>query len=354
MSDIRAEFWAGQKVFLTGHTGFKGSWATLWLSQMGAQVTGFALAPDSRPALFDLGRVAERCDSVIGDIRDHSALVAAMERSRPDIVIHMAAQALVRPSYTDPVGTFDANVMGTAHVLEAVREVNTARTVLVVTTDKVYENAETGQLFKESDPLGGYDPYSASKAAAEILAASWRRSFMEAAGIRLATARGGNVIGGGDFSADRIVPDIWRAARQGEILQLRYPTATRPWQHVLDCLAGYFSYVQVLHGTDSKDLPHSLNFGPRKEHGTATVAELAEAVQSALGIEDGWSSDNADAPHEMARLALDPAAAEAALGWQSRLDTGAAIDLTAAWYRGFAAGEDVATVTLRQIQDFME
>lgn len=353
MSEVDNAFWAGRRVFLTGHSGFKGSWATLWLSQMGAKVTGFSLLPNTNPALFGLAGVANHCNNVIGDINDREALQKAVMDASPEIVIHMAAQPLVRVAYDSPIGTFATNVMGTAHLLDAVRDATSVQTVLVITTDKVYENNEAGQAFVESDPLGGHDPYSASKAAAEIVAASWRRSFLDAGGKTVLTARGGNVIGGGDFSADRIVPDIWRSARAGIPLMLRNPNATRPWQHVLDCVAGYFCYVQVATNADAGTVQNSLNFGPRMEDGVATVAVLAEAIQSGMQTQAGWQTDQADRPHEIMKLALDPTAARDILGWQGKLDTSAAIDLTAAWYRDFSAGKDPIALTLAQIDGYM-
>lgn len=351
MSRVSPEFWAGRRVLLTGHTGFKGSWAALWLSQMGARVSGIALRPDSTPALFDLAGVEAACDdSMILDIRDADALAQAVEKARPDIIIHMAAQALVRPSYADPLATMAANVMGTANLLEAAKTVSNIGAILIVTTDKVYENPETGQAFAETDPLGGHDPYSASKAAAEIITASWRRSFYGETPVL--SARAGNVIGGGDFSVDRIVPDIWRAARADAPLQLRYPHATRPWQHVLDCLAGYFLYIEAAVG--GAEVPASLNFGPDVANGEASVATLAEAMQKALGVTRGWVTDQPPELHEMGRLALDTARARGLLGWRDRLDTTAAIRQTADWYRALDAGEDMAARTRAEIAAYEE
>ncbi len=345
---VNPDFWAGRRVLLTGHTGFKGSWATLWLARMGAHVTGIGLPPDSTPALFDLAGVEAACDSVMLDIRDGAALARAVAQARPDIIIHMAAQALVRPSYRDPLATMAANVMGTANLLEAARTVSDLEAILVVTTDKVYENPETGQAFSETDPLGGHDPYSASKAAAEIVTASWRRSFYGARPVL--SARAGNVIGGGDFSAERIVPDIWRAARAGEVLKLRYPRATRPWQHVLDCLAGYFLYLEA--AVSGEDIPPALNFGPDAAAGEASVSQVAETMQAALGVAQGWQADSPPELHEMGRLVLDTALARRVLGWDDRLDTEAAIARTADWYRALDAGQDMGQRTRDQIEAF--
>jgi CDP-glucose 4,6-dehydratase len=342
-------FWAGKRVLLTGHTGFKGGWASLWLARMGAQVTGFSLAPDTQPNLFTLACVEEVVRSHIGDLRDVPALRAAMDEADPEIVIHMAAQPLVRRSYAAPVDTFAMNVMGTVNLLEALRGRSALRTVLVVTTDKVYENNETGTAFREDDPLGGHDPYSASKAAAEIITSSYARSFFNEAGVRVATARGGNVIGGGDFSEDRLVPDIWRALVAGDAPVLRNPAAARPWQHVLDCLCGYFTFVRGLH--EGRDLPAALNFGPPPGAAPITVAALAEAVQSALGAAP-WKQANETGPHEMMALEIDSRKARAALGWKDQLAGEACIEWLAEWYSTLGEGKDMREATLRQIAAF--
>lgn len=342
-------FWAGKRVLLTGHTGFKGSWASLWLARMGADVTGYSLAPETEPSLFELGRAASTVRSHIGDLRDREALQRAVDEADPEIVIHMAAQPLVRRSYAEPVDTFAVNVMGTVNLLEALRGRKALRTILVVTTDKVYENAETGASFREEDPLGGHDPYSASKAAAEIVTSSYARSFFAEADVRVATARGGNVIGGGDFSEDRLVPDIWRALRAGEPLVLRNPAAARPWQHVLDCLCGYFSYARGLH--ERIDLPAALNFGPPPDAAPVTVAALAEAVQAALGG-GNWKPANDTGPHEMMALEIDSRKARACLGWQDRLAGAPCVEWLAAWYRALNDGSDMHTVTSGQIAAF--
>ncbi|MFN4355709.1 CDP-glucose 4,6-dehydratase [Parvibaculum sp.] len=342
-------FWVGRRVLLTGHTGFKGAWASLWLSRMGAEVTGFALAPETEPNLFALAAIENSVRSHIGDLRDVAALRAAIDAADPEIVIHMAAQPLVRRSYAAPVDTFATNVMGTVNLLEALRGREALRAVLVVTTDKVYENAEQGVSFREEDPLGGHDPYSASKAAAEIVTSSYARSFFAEAGVRVATARGGNVIGGGDFSEDRLVPDIWRALRKGEPLVLRNPSAARPWQHVLDCLSGYFAYARGL--SERADLPAALNFGPPPDAAPVTVAALAEAVQSALGG-GGWEPANDTGPHEMMALEIDSRRARACLGWKDRLAGEPCVAWLAEWYRALNVGADMREATFSQIAAF--
>lgn len=340
-------FWSGKRVLLTGHSGFKGAWASLWLSAMGAEVTGFSLAPETDPNLFELADVQTVVRSHFGDLRDADAVRQVVSEARPEIVLHMAAQPLVRRSYADPVGTFDANVMGTVHLLDALRHQEELRSVLVVTTDKVYENAEQGISFKEEDPLGGHDPYAASKAAAEIVTSSYARSFFEGRGVRVATARGGNVIGGGDFSEDRLVPDIWRALKAGKPLMLRNPAAARPWQHVLDCLCGYFTYARGL--TERVPLPAALNFGPPHDAPPLTVAELADAVQSALGAEGKWEPANDPGPREMMTLEIDSRKARAVLGWQDQLAGAPCVSWLAEWYRSLNAGEDMRGRTLAQI-----
>jgi CDP-glucose 4,6-dehydratase len=342
-------FWRGRRVLLTGHTGFKGGWCALWLSAMGAKVHGLALAPDTDPNLHQLTRVDEAVPGTLADIRDRAAVAAVVREARPQIVLHMAAQPLVRRSLREPLPTFDTNVMGTANLLEALRDSADLQAVLVVTTDKVYENPEGGTPFREHDPLGGHDPYSASKAAAEIVVSSYRRTFFEPSGIPLATARGGNVIGGGDFSEDRIVPDIWRSLRRGDPIVLRNPAATRPWQHVLDCLNGYLLYAQAL--ATGGHVPPSLNFGPLSD-AQVPVSRLAEAMLEAMGERPDWEAASGPQPREMQSLALDCRAAAATLGFSDRLIGRSAIEATAAWYLAYERGEDMRRHTLREIEDF--
>lgn len=344
-------FFRGKRVLLTGHTGFKGAWAALWLARMGADVTGFALAPDTDPNLFNLAHVADDVHSIIGDLRDPKAVNDAITRSKPELVVHMGAQALVRRSYSEPVATFASNVMGTVHLLDGLRHVPTLQAALIVTTDKVYENPEAGRPFRESDPLGGHDPYSASKAATEIATQSYARSFFGPAGVSIATARGGNVIGGGDFSPDRIVPDIWRACERGEPVTLRYPDATRPWQHVLDCLSGYFLYLEAL--ANREPVPPALNFGPPLE-GALPVRALAEAMQRHLGVSQAWRQEDRPMPKEMLTLALSTEAARKSLNWQDRLKGETVFHWTADWYRHYRAGADVKMVMANQLETYLK
>jgi CDP-glucose 4,6-dehydratase len=331
-------FWAGRRVLLTGHTGFKGSWAALWLKRLGAQVTGLALPPEGAEHHYGLARVDETLDGRTADLRDPTAVGAVVRDARPEIVLHMAAQALVRRSLRDPVGTFAANVQGTAHLLDALRAHAPKAAVLVVTSDKVYANDGTGRAFPEDAPLGGKDPYSASKAACEILVASWRASFAQADGMALAAARGGNVIGGGDFAEDRIAPDVLRAARAGRPVVLRHPEATRPWQHVLDCLCGYLLFLERL-ARDPAGAPAALNIGPAPG-APVTVAQLAETLGARLGMDRAWVHEPVPGSVEAPALALDPSRARATLGWRERLPGMAAVAATADWQAAYLRGAD--------------
>jgi CDP-glucose 4,6-dehydratase len=342
-------FWSGKRVLLTGHTGFKGSWAAIWLAGLGAKVTGLALPPDQDPSLFDLAGVGGLVESLLVDLRDEAAVAEALA-SRPfDLVLHMAAQPIVRTAIEAPVATFASNVMGAVHLLQALRAQPSLKAVLVVTSDKVYLNAETGRPFVEGDPLGGKDPYSASKAATEIAVSSFAKSYFEPAGVPLATARGGNVIGGGDFSRDRIVADLVRAARGQEQVVLRHPEATRPWQHVLDCVAGYLVYLQALAGDSTT--PRTMNFGPRPGGREVTVGELATLGAEALGAQP-WRHEPDPASIEARSLAIDAGLARRALGFESRLDAPAAVALAMDWYRRQADGEDALGLCRAEIADY--
>jgi CDP-glucose 4,6-dehydratase len=343
-------FWSGRRVLLTGHTGFKGSWLTLWLQMMGAKVTGFSLAPETDPSLYALAGLDRDYPDSLGDIRDARALRAVVAKARPQIVLHMAAQPLVRRSVREPIETFDVNVMGTAHVLDALRDVEGLEAILIITTDKIYENPEHGLPFKESDPLGGHDPYSASKAAAELVTASYARTYFEARNVPVATARGGNVIGGGDFSEDRIVPDIYRAMRANTPLVLRNPNATRPWQHVLDCLEGYVAYAQAL--AQGRALPRAMNLGPVSA-ADVPVHVLADAMQQALGAAQGWVLAEGPQPREMQALSLDCTRAQQDLGFSDHLVGVKAIEATAKWYLAFSRGKDMRAYTLKSIEEHL-
>lgn len=348
---IDRDFWQGRRVLLTGHTGFKGAWLSLWLEQLGAEVFGLALAPDTEPALFARLSPFARQQSRLIDILDVAAVAQAVRDARPQVAIHLAAQPLVRRSYREPVETYATNVMGTVHLLDALREAGDLQAVLVITTDKVYRNDGGRQPFTENDPLGGDDPYAASKVAAEFVTMSFAQSFLAQKHVAVATARAGNVIGGGDWAADRLIPDLWRAMRAGEPLQLRHPQSTRPWQHVLEPLGGYLVYAERL--ARQGDVPRSLNFGPRPGD-ALTVAAVADTLCRTLGFAHGWRGAQAGAPQpkEADDLALDPGLAAAALGWHPRLDAAQALQWTADWYRAVDAGADARSLCLEQLRRY--
>ncbi|SEB05319.1 CDP-glucose 4,6-dehydratase [Rubrimonas cliftonensis] len=329
-------FWAGKRVLLTGHTGFKGSWAALWLRRLGAHATGLALPPEGAENHHDLAHVAKALDGRIADLRDPAAVADVVRAVRPEIVLHLGAQALVRRSLRDPAATFATNVQGTANLLAALGRLAPEAATLVVTSDKVYRNDGTGRAFREDDPLGGKDPYSASKAACELLAASWRASAAAPERLPLATARGGNVIGGGDFGEDRLAPDMMRAARAGRPATLRHPEATRPWQHVLDCLCGYLLYLERL-AADPAGAPRALNIGPGPGAPIA-VARLAEALAARLELRRAWVHEPVPGSIEAPALALDVTRAREALGWRERLPGMAAIAATADWQAAYLHG----------------
>ena len=346
-------FWRGRRVFLTGHTGFKGSWLALWLEALGARVTGFALAPPSQPSLFELARVAEGITSLHGDIRDLPALQAALAAQRPQIVIHMAAQSLVRVSYRDPVETYHTNVLGTVHVLEAVRQVGGVDAVVVVTSDKCYENRERGAACRETDAMGGHDPYSSSKGCAELVTSAYRRAFFAAAAgavTQVASVRAGNVIGGGDWAADRLVPDVVRALEAGSPLAVRNPDAVRPWQYVLEPLAGYLMLAEAL-CRDGAACAEAWNFGPDADD-VRTVRDVLGRLAQVWQRPLQWSPVAGPQPHEARLLMLDSSKARERLGWRPRLPLAQALQRTAAWYQAHWDGEDLRAVTLRELQRY--
>jgi len=337
-------------VLVTGHTGFKGGWLTLWLRSLGAEVTGFSLDVPTRPSLFELARVGEGVRSVVGDVRSFEAVRAAVAEARPEIVFHLAAQPLVRRSLREPLATYATNVMGTANVLEAVREVGGVRAVVNVTSDKCYAEQDLGRGYRESDPLGGSDPYSASKAGAEVVAAGYGRSFFASPdGPRLASARAGNVIGGGDWGEDRLVPDLVRAAAQGRPLGVRNPDAVRPWQHVLNALAGYLTLAEALWRSPAAS--GVWNFGPDPED----ALPVREVVERLSGLwEDGiaWEADPGPHPREAPHLALDSTAARRELGWVPRWGLDRALRAVVEWHGAAARGEDPRAASLRQIEAY--
>ncbi len=352
---VRPEFWRNRRVFITGHTGFKGGWLCTWLVAMGAKITGFALKPNTEPCLFDaLGIDAKIERSVFGDIRDDIALNTAMTEANPEIVIHMAAQPLVRRSYTHPVETYSTNVMGTVNVLEAVRKLDSVRAVVVVSTDKCYENEERGAGYRETEPMGGFDPYSSSKGCAELVVAAYRRSFFFPKSFpnestSIASVRAGNVIGGGDWSVDRLVPDAIRAFESNRALVIRNPDAIRPWQHVLEPLTGYLVLAQNLVEVGTP-YAEAWNFGP-DDADTQPVKSVIDMLVAAWGGAANWVQTEASGPHEAHVLRLDCTKARQRLGWYPVWNLECAVGKTVAWYRQLAKGGDMFAFTLSQIND---
>lgn len=352
---MNAAFWQGKRVFLTGHTGFKGSWLSLWLQSLGAEVTGYALPPSTTPSLFAEGRVEEGMTSVIADIRDLPCLQQALQASGAEVVIHMAAQPLVRYSYAHPVETYATNVMGTVHLLEAVRHTPGVRSVVVVTTDKCYENREWVWGYRETDPMGGYDPYSNSKGCAELVSAAYRSSYFNPTdharhGVGLATARAGNVIGGGDWAPDRLIPDILAAFEAGTPVAIRHPQAIRPWQHVLEPLRGYLLLAQTLyeHGCGAAE---GWNFGP-KDDDVRPVSWIVEKMATLWGQGASWQPDGGKQPHEATYLKLDISKAAGRLGWRPALNLEQSLGLIVDWCQARRAGQDMRQHTLAQIHSY--
>lgn len=345
----RSKFWCGKRVLLTGHTGFKGGWLALWLQALGAKVVGIALPPVSATNLFHLAEVAEGIESHFCDIRDREQLTDLVKSTQPEIVFHLAAQPLVRASYREPVETFSTNIMGTAHILEALRGLESIKVAVMITTDKVYKNLECAYPYREDDALGGHDPYSASKAASEIVISSYRDSFLRDQGVAVASARAGNVIGGGDWSEDRLIPDAVRAWQNGIPLHIRRPNSTRPWQHVLEPLNGYLTLAENL--WENPELAGAYNFGPYT-HEAAKVQEVIKMAQKAYGSGAVSYGDGTEGPHEAGWLALETAKSREALSIKPKWGIHEAINRTMAWYRDQHQGADARKLCVAEIADF--
>lgn len=349
-----ANFWSSRRVLVTGHTGFKGSWLVLWLQAMGARVTGCALNPQTEPALWHQLELDTDIQSRIVDIRDLSALAKIVREINPEVVFHLAAQSLVRASYDDPVSTYATNVMGTVHLLEAVRRTPGVRAVINVTSDKCYENREWVWGYRESDPMGGRDPYSSSKGCAELVTAAYRQSFFgsSADGTHICSARAGNVIGGGDWAADRLVPDFVRSTLRGESVRIRNPQSTRPWQHVLEPLSGYLLLAERL-AQEGASYEGGWNFGPADDD-AVSVEKIASAMVSLWGKPASWFKDAGEQPHEANFLKLDSSKSRDLLKWSPRLDLQTALAWTVEWYKGTAEGASPKDLTLQQIRRYEE
>ena len=354
---MMGDFWRGKRVFITGHTGFKGSWLSLWLQQLGAQVAGYALGPPAASMnLFERAQVGQGMSSVIGDVRDAAALLQALEQSQAEIVFHMAAQPLVRDSYIDPVHTYSTNVMGTVNLLEAVRITPSVRAVVNVTTDKCYENKEWVWGYREDEPLGGHDPYSSSKACSEIVTSSYRRSFFaERVGkgrvVNVASARAGNVIGGGDWSKDRLIPDALAAFAAKKPVEIRFPHAIRPWQHVLEPLSGYLMLAQALYSEGGDQFAQAWNFGPRDDD-AQSVQWIVENMAKMWSAQASWIINSTPQPHEANYLKLDVSKAKQLLKWKPRMHLLQALEMTIAWSKACMEGQDCKSQCLSQIQQF--
>ncbi|AMK18869.1 CDP-glucose 4,6-dehydratase [Sphingobium sp. MI1205] len=346
---VNAALWEGRRVFVTGHTGFKGGWLSLWLQRLGAHVTGLSLPAPTQPSFFEQTRLSELVHHIEGDIRDERTVADAIEAARPEIVFHLAAQPLVRYSYANPVETYATNVMGTVHVLEACRTSDSVQAVVCVTTDKCYENREWVWPYRESDPMGGYDPYSSSKGAAELAIAAYRRSYPRKA--KIASARAGNVIGGGDWAEDRLIPDIIRALIAGERPVIRNPASIRPWQHVLEALSGYLAIGErLLEGHD--EMAAAWNFGPSDDD-TQPVSWIVDQILAAWGAEGAWERPSAPQPHEAVLLRLDSSKARSELGWRPKLSLNEALTKIVDWHKDVARGGDARAISLRQIDEYM-
>ena len=343
---ISSEFWKGKKVFLTGHTGFKGSWTVMWLNSLGAVVKGYALSPPKNPNLFNVARLSELCESEINDVRNYSALLNSILTFSPDIILHMAAQPLVRESYSTPLETYEINVMGTANLLNAVRQCTSTRAVVNVTTDKCYENKEQNLGCKENEPMGGRDPYSSSKGCAELVTAAFRDSYLLPSGVGVATARAGNVIGGGDWAEDRLIPDTLKAFESGESVLVRNPLATRPWQHVLEPISGYLMLAERLF-LEPSEFSSGWNFGPYDED-VKSVGWIIDNMTKILGA-PSWILDQSSNPYEAASLKLDISKAKTSLNWTPTWDLSKALDNVIKWHKLWINNNDMRQISTNEL-----
>ena len=348
---IDRAFWQGKRVFLTGHTGFKGSWLSLWLSSLGAEVKGYALNPPTSPSLFNEAKVDSLIDSQIADIRDQDTLHESMTRFNPDILIHMAAQPLVRYSYEAPIETYEVNVIGTVKVLEVARSCQNLKAIVNITTDKCYENDERSEGYKEDDPMGGHDPYSSSKGCAELVASAYRRSFLQEQDIGLASVRAGNVIGGGDWADDRLIPDIFRSFEKSEPVVIRNPKATRPWQHVLEPLSGYLVLAQKLY-EDQKEYAEGWNFGPNEKDARSVDWILDKMISK--WPDASWKLDQNSNPHEAGFLKLDISKAKSRLGWKPVWELSYTLEKIIDWHKAWLNKENMQTICLAEIKEYMK
>lgn len=352
---MTVDFWQDKKVLLTGHTGFKGSWLSVWLQMLGAKVIGYSLPAPTQPSLFDLVQVGDRMTSIVGDVRDLDHLVKTIKNYQPEIVIHMAAQALVRESYKNPAETYAVNVLGTVNVLEAVRQVGGVKALVNVTSDKCYENREWVWGYRENEALGGYDPYSSSKGCSELVTSAYRNSFFHPKdyvqhGVGMATARAGNVIGGGDWASDRLIPDILKAWQTGQKVVIRYPQAIRPWQHVLEPLSGYLTLAEHLYN-DGAGYGGAWNFGPH-ESDAQPVGWIVEQMANLWGQEADWLQETSLQPHEANYLKLDCSKARSQLKWQPKLDVKTALTWVVDWTKSLQSGANMRDITTHQINQF--
>ena len=349
MTTIDSKFWQGKRVFLTGHSGFKGSWLSLWLFSLGAEVKGYSLNPPTSPSLFNEAKIDSIIESCVGDIRDQDTLYKSMVSFNPDILIHMAAQSLVRYSYDEPIETYEVNVIGTAKVLEVARSCSNLKAIVNITTDKCYENDDRAAGYKENDSMGGYDPYSSSKGCAELVTSSYRRSFLQGQGIGLASVRAGNVIGGGDWADDRLIPDILKSFENGSSVIVRNPQATRPWQHVLEPLSGYLVLVQKLY-QNPKEYAEGWNFGPNEQDVKPVDWILDKMI--AKWPNSSWELDISSSPHEAGFLKLDISKAKSKLGWNPLWSLSYTLEKIVNWHQAWLNEEDMQTVCLEEIEEY--